>query len=101
MSIWPNGCFAGKHVLVTGGTSGIDIDVTTGTAIALDLTGINGAGDYISDVGDNVHPRLKFWDEVEEFPAIHLNAGNDILQNFSDYGSAEPKDDTSDKYGLY
>ena len=23
MSIWPNGCFAGKHVLVTGGTSGI------------------------------------------------------------------------------
>jgi NAD(P)-dependent dehydrogenase (short-subunit alcohol dehydrogenase family) len=23
MSIWPNGCFAEKHVLVTGGTSGI------------------------------------------------------------------------------
>ena len=23
MSIWPNDCFAGKHVLVTGGTSGI------------------------------------------------------------------------------
>ena len=23
MSIWPNGCFAGQHVLVTGGTSGI------------------------------------------------------------------------------
>jgi len=36
-----------------------------------------------------------------ETHAIHLNAGNDILQNFSDYGSAEPKDDTSDKYGLY
>jgi NAD(P)-dependent dehydrogenase (short-subunit alcohol dehydrogenase family) len=23
MSIWPNGCFKGRHVLVTGGTSGI------------------------------------------------------------------------------
>ena len=41
------------------------------------LKTINGAGDYISDVGDNVHPRLKFWDEVEEFPAIHLNAGGE------------------------
>jgi hypothetical protein len=26
-------------------------------------------------VANNVHPRLKFWDEVEDFPAIHLNAG--------------------------
>jgi hypothetical protein len=41
------------------------------------LKTINGAGDYISDIGDNVHPRLKFWDEVEEFPAIHLNAGGE------------------------
>lgn len=27
MSIWPNGCFAGRHVLVTGGTSGIGAGV--------------------------------------------------------------------------
>ena len=25
-------------------------------------------------------PRLKFWDEVEEFPAIHLNAGSETRQ---------------------
>ena len=28
MSIWPNGCFNGKHVLVTGGTSGIGAAVS-------------------------------------------------------------------------
>ena len=34
----------------------------------------------LTDVNDNVHPRLKFWDEVEEFPAIHLNAGSETRQ---------------------
>ena len=29
------------------------------------------------DVNENVHPNLKFWDEIEEFPAIHLNAGSE------------------------
>lgn len=27
MGLWPNGCFAGRHVLVTGGTSGIGLGV--------------------------------------------------------------------------
>ena len=44
------------------------------------LKTINGAGDYISDVGDNVHPRLKFWDEVVEFPAIHIGAGTETRE---------------------
>jgi NAD(P)-dependent dehydrogenase (short-subunit alcohol dehydrogenase family) len=29
MSVWPNSCFAGKHVLVTGGTSGIGLGIAT------------------------------------------------------------------------
>jgi hypothetical protein len=41
------------------------------------LKEINGAGDYLTDLYQNVHPRLKFWDEVEEFPAVHLNAGSE------------------------
>lgn len=41
------------------------------------LKTINGTGDFLSDVYDEVHPRLKFWDEVETFPAIHLNAGSE------------------------
>jgi len=52
------------------------------------LKRINGTGEFYSDVGDNVSPRLKFWDEVTEFPAIHLNAGTETRQ----YHSAGFKD---------
>lgn len=38
---------------------------------------INGEGYFLSNVYENVSPRLKFWDEVEDFPAIHLNAGSE------------------------
>lgn len=49
-------------------------------SIAEKLKIIDGQGDFLSDIGDNVSPRLKFWDEVEEFPAIHLNAGAESRQ---------------------
>ena len=32
---------------------------------------INGAGAFLTNIDENVSPRLKFWDEVEEFPAVH------------------------------
>jgi hypothetical protein len=44
------------------------------------LKTINGAGTFLTDLGENVSPRLKFWDEVEEFPAIHLNAGSETRE---------------------
>jgi hypothetical protein len=44
------------------------------------LKGINGTGKYLTDLADNVSPRLKFWDEVEEFPAVHLNAGSETRE---------------------
>ena len=44
-------------------------------ALATKLKDIDGSGAFLSDVANNVHPQLKFWDEVEDFPAIHLNAG--------------------------
>ena len=44
-------------------------------ALAEKLKTIDGQGEFLSDIADNVTPRLKFWDEVEEFPAIHLNPG--------------------------
>ena len=46
-------------------------------ALAEKLKDINGTGNFLSDVSGNVSPRLKFWDEVEEFPAIHLNPGSE------------------------
>ena len=47
------------------------------SALVTKLKLINGTGSYLTNVYNNVHPRLKFWDEVEEFPAIHLNAGSE------------------------
>ena len=49
-------------------------------ALTEKLKTINGSGAFLTDVNENVHPRLKFWDEVEEFPAIHLNAGSETRQ---------------------
>ena len=40
---------------------------------------IDGRGLYKQSVAET-SARLKFWDEVEEFPAIHLNAGSETRQ---------------------
>ena len=49
-------------------------------ALVEKLKGINGTGEFLSDVDNNVEPRLKFWDEVDQFPAIHLNAGSETRE---------------------
>ena len=46
--------------------------ITKGLADKLAL--IDGRGIFHTAVAE-VSPRLKFWDEVVEFPAVHLNAG--------------------------
>ena len=43
-------------------------------ALATALEGINGTGNFRSNVA-KVDTRLKFWDEVIDFPSIHINAG--------------------------
>lgn len=47
------------------------------SALVEKLKDINGTGQFLTDLDENVSPRLKFWDEVEEFPAVHLNAGSE------------------------
>ena len=49
-------------------------------ALVSKLKDIDGTGQYLSNVNENVSPRLKFWDEVEEFPALHLNAGSETRE---------------------
>ena len=49
-------------------------------ALVVKLKDIDGSGAYLTDVNENVDPRLKFWDEIEEFPAIHLNAGSETRE---------------------
>ena len=49
-------------------------------ALVVKLKQINQTGDFLTDVFDNVHPRLKFWVEVDTFPALHLNAGSETRE---------------------
>jgi hypothetical protein len=49
-------------------------------ALVTKLKTINGTGAFLTNVYNNVEPRLKFWDEVEDFPAIHLNAGSETRE---------------------
>ena len=49
-------------------------------ALVRELKKIDGSADFLTDVFSNVHPRLKFWDEIEEFPAIHINAGSETRE---------------------
>ena len=58
------------------------------SALVDKLKTIDGQGAFLTDVGDNVLPRLKFWDEVQDFPAIHLNAGAETR----DYRAAGVRD---------
>tara|TARA_Y100000816_G_C26067062_1_gene560857 strand:+ start:1100 stop:1552 length:453 start_codon:yes stop_codon:yes gene_type:complete len=48
-------------------------------ALADKLAGIDGRGLFKQSVAET-SARLKFWDEVEEFPAIHLNAGSETRE---------------------
>ena len=50
------------------------------SALAEKLKEIDGNGEFNTDIYGNVHPRLKFWDEVDQFPAIHLNSGSETRQ---------------------
>lgn len=38
---------------------------------------IDGTGEYQTAIAE-CSPRLTFWDEVKEFPAVHLNAGREL-----------------------
>ena len=46
-------------------------------AIVDELELIDGTGSYQTSIAE-VSPRLKFWDEVTEFPSVHINAGREV-----------------------
>jgi hypothetical protein len=46
-------------------------------ALVTEALKIDGTGENLSNVFDNVSDRLLFWDEVVDFPAIHFTAGNE------------------------
>lgn len=46
-------------------------------ALSEKLKEIDGTANYLSNLGGNVLPKLKFWDEIEEFPAVHISTGRE------------------------
>lgn len=50
------------------------------TALAEKLKVIDGTGSYKTNLFDNSYPKLKFWDEVQDFPACYLVAGSESRQ---------------------
>ena len=49
-------------------------------AIAEKLKTIDGTQPYTTNIFGNCYPRLKFWDEVQDFPAIYLSAGTELRE---------------------
>jgi hypothetical protein len=47
------------------------------TALAGKFKNITLANGYRSDVGETSFPYLKFWDEINEYPSVYLNAGSE------------------------
>ena len=50
------------------------------TALAEKLKIIDGNAPYSSDLFGNSYPKLKFWDEVQDFPSVYLVAGSETRQ---------------------
>jgi len=44
-------------------------------ALVIKLKDINGTNNYESNLYNNVFNKLKFWDEVNDYPSMFLNSG--------------------------
>ena len=43
---------------------------------------IDGGDGYKSDLTGAISTRMKFWDEVESFPALHMSAGTETREYY-------------------
>jgi hypothetical protein len=50
------------------------------TALAEKFKIIDGTGSYKTDLFNNSYPKLKFWDEVQDFPCVYLTAGTEMRE---------------------
>ena len=49
-------------------------------ALADKFKQIDGAGAYKANLDENVETRMKFWDEIEQYPAVHMAAGTETRE---------------------
>ena len=50
------------------------------TALTEKLKSINGLSPYKTDISNNAYPKLKFWDEVRDFPCIYGSTGTETRE---------------------
>jgi hypothetical protein len=50
------------------------------TALAEKFKIIDGTGSYKTNLYSNSYPKLKFWDEIQDFPAVYLTAGSELRE---------------------
>lgn len=54
-------------------------------ALVAKLNLIDGTGPYTTNISSNAYPKLRFWDEVNDFPSIYVTASSEAreyLPNF-------------------
>lgn len=49
-------------------------------AIVDKVKGINGQAPYSVNLFNNVYPKLKFWDEVKDFPSVFVHPGSETRE---------------------
>ena len=49
-------------------------------ALAEKFKEIDGTGVYQTNLYGNAYPKLKFWDEVNDFPSIYMTAGTEMRE---------------------
>ena len=52
------------------------------TALATEFKNIDGSGSYKARLDGNVETRMKFWDEIEQYPAVHMAAGAETREYY-------------------
>lgn len=49
-------------------------------ALSEKLKEIDGTGPYKTNLFQNSFPKLKFWDEVQDFPCVYLHPANEVRE---------------------
>ena len=51
-------------------------------ALAEKFKEIDGSGSFKARLDGNVETRMKFWDEIEQYPAVHMAAGAETREYY-------------------
>lgn len=49
-------------------------------ALAEKFKEIDGTGSYKTNISGNAFPKLKFWDEVNDYPCVYMSTGSEIRE---------------------